>query len=278
MLVASIIGQGTMEKKVVAITGASSGIGEAVERLLLAKSFVVVGIARSFQSKVLQRVGPDLFHIHCDITKTDEVAECFQSIFSKFQHVDVLINNAGSGIAATVEDISTEDIDNELAINFKAHLYCIKAVMKQMRQQKSGHIINVISVGGRLTYPTIPLYDAAKHAMLSVAESLSWELKPWGITVSSIEPGAIKTHFGKNMKRSSGESDYKAYYISANQGFARMYKKPQTPEHVAEVIYKAIRNKGWKYNTSHKDLLRVAAYRFLPKRWYDAIIYHYFNL
>lgn len=268
----------SMHRKVVVITGSSSGIGKAAEELLTDKGYRVIGLARSFPGMDIQEVRPGLFHLSCDLTDPRVVERCFGVILKQFGVIDILINNAGSGVITTVEDISEEDIEREIAINLKAHLYCTKAIVAHMRTRRSGHIINILSTAARLTYPTLPLYDACKHAMLSITESLSWELRPWSITVTSIEPGAIKTRFGKNMKRPGGDSVYKAYYESSAKGFAAMYKKPRSPEYVAQVICKAIGQQGWKYNTAFVDLVWLWSYKLLPKNIYDRIICHYFNL
>ncbi len=267
-----------MNSKIIVITGSSSGIGKATEELLATKGYTVIGLARSFGKGSLEKFNNNIFHIHCDITNSNEVYNCIEKVIKQFHRIDILINNAGSGITSTIEDLTDEDINNEININLKGQIYCIRAVSRYMRKQKSGHIINIISTGGRLTYPSIPLYNACKHAMLSITESLSWELKPWNIFITSIESGAIKTHFGKNMKRPQEDSPYSKYYQGAGKGFATMYKKTKTSEQVAEIIFKAIQTKKWKYNTSFTDLVWLWSYKLLPKNVYDFIIYRYFKL
>lgn len=261
---------------VVVITGSSSGIGQATEKLLSDSGYVVVGLARSFEAGI-QETAPNIFHAKCDITNQKNVQKTFDGISKRFGHIDALINNAGSGVVATVEDISAEHIEQELNINLKAHIWCIKAAIPIMRQQGNGHIISILSTGARLTYPSIALYDAAKHAMLSVVESLSWELKPWNIAVTTIEPGAVKTNFGRNMKRPTHKTLYESYYAVANTGFARMYKNPKTPNQVANVILRALREKRWRYGTAFVDSLWLLAYKLLPKGFYDLVIRNYFK-
>jgi NAD(P)-dependent dehydrogenase (short-subunit alcohol dehydrogenase family) len=261
---------------VVVITGSSSGIGQATEELLSGSGYVVVGLARSFGAGI-QEVGPNIFHAKCDITNRKNVEKTFDGITKRFGRVDVLINNAGSGVVATIEDIGEENIERELSINLKAHIWCIKAAIPVMRQQGNGHIVSVLSTGARLTYPSIALYDAAKHAMLSIVESLSWELKPWNIAITTIEPGAVKTSFGRNMSRPTGKTFYKNYYAAANVGFARMYKNPKTPNQVANVILRALHEKRWRYGTAFVDSIWLLAYKLLPKGLYDLVIRNYFK-
>jgi NAD(P)-dependent dehydrogenase (short-subunit alcohol dehydrogenase family) len=262
--------------QIVVITGSSSGIGQATEELLVDAGYTVIGLSRSF-GRELQESRPGLYHIGCDLTSKSDVTRAFDKITRRFKRIDVLINNAGSGVVATVEDISDEDIERELDINLKAHIRCIKAVVPVMRKQTSGHIVNVLSTGARITYPSIALYDACKHAMLSITESLSWELRPWNIAVTTIEPGVVKTRFGRNMKRPTDDTLYKEYYAAANAGFARMYKKPKAASEVAGIILRALKSKRWRYSTSFVDRLWLWSYKLLPKRLYDVIIRSYFK-
>lgn len=266
-----------MKNKIVVITGTSSGIGNSAEKLLSEKGYTVIGMSRSFRGKGIFRVAHNLYHLNCDISSEKSVSQAISFVKKKYGKVDILINNAGFGIVASIEDIRLEDVRNEININLIGHIICIKKVIPLLKKSKNGLILNVISTGGRLTYPSLPIYYACKHAMESISESLGWELKKFGIKVSILEPGPVNSSFGENMKKYTVSSDYFDYYEDASEGFAKLYKNSIEPERVAEIILKMLEKYQWRKNTSFRDILWIWGSQNLPKKWFDIIIQYYFK-
>ena len=240
------------------------------------ENYIVIGLARSYKNSK-NNAFDNVTHLGCDITNLDEVKKVFKFIEANFGQIDVLVNNAGSGTVATIEDISYSDLESEIKINLLGHIYCIKESIPLLRKNKGGLILNITSTGGRLTYPSIAIYDACKHAIESISYSLSWELEKWNIKVSILEPGAINTNFGKRMKRYNNSDRYIDYYSSASRGFGKMYKNSQTPEKVATFVLALLKQYKWRQNTSFLDKIWILSFILLPKKTCDFIIKRYFN-
>ncbi|OXM17152.1 SDR family NAD(P)-dependent oxidoreductase [Paenibacillus herberti] len=187
-----------MEKnKVVVITGASSGIGSLVAYHLAMAGAVPVLCGRNEErlrdaaQKIPSRCGIRLL----DVTDDASVASTFKSIREEFGRVDVLINNAGFGFFKKFEDSPVEDFKAMMDTNYLGMVRCIKAVLPDMRERRSGHIINVASIAGKMATAKSSGYSASKHAVLGMTNALRQELSGSGIYVSAVNPGPIDTPF-----------------------------------------------------------------------------------
>jgi short-subunit dehydrogenase len=186
--------------KVVVITGASSGIGEA-SAIQFAKSGAHVILVGRRKEKLLE-VEKKLLEYNvstlvcpCDVSNKSQVKEMSNKVLEKFGKIDILINNAGFAIYGKVSDLDIEQIESQMITNYFGMIYCIKNFLKKMLEQKSGHIVNVASVAGSFGLPGIASYCASKFAMLGFSESLQHELKGTGVGITVISPIMVKTNF-----------------------------------------------------------------------------------
>jgi len=184
--------------KVVVITGASSGLGEATARLLSAEgASVVLGARRvdRIQSLAdeLHAKGGKALAIATDVTHVEQVKKLVDSAVQKFGRIDVMINNAGIMPHSPLERLKIDDWNRTIDVNIKGVLYGIAAALPHMKQQKAGHIINVSSVAGHKVTPNGAVYCATKHAVRALSEGLRVEVKPYNIRTTIISPGAVAT-------------------------------------------------------------------------------------
>ncbi len=184
--------------KVVVITGASSGLGEATARLLSAEGATVVLGARRVErlkslADELTANGGKALAVATDVTHCDQVKRLVDAAVQKFGRIDVMINNAGLMPHSPLERLKIDDWDRTIDVNIKGVLYGIAAALPYMKQQKAGHIINVSSVAGHKVSPNGAVYCATKHAVRALSEGLRTEVKPYNIRTTIISPGAVAT-------------------------------------------------------------------------------------
>lgn len=221
-------------KKTALITGATSGIGRAT-----AHEFAKHGINLILCGRRQERLdtiknalekSTDVQVLNFDVRDKDATFNAIQSLPEQFKTIDILINNAGN--AHGLDPIQTgniEDWDAMMDINVKGLLYVSKAIIPQMTERQSGHIINIGSSAGKEVYPKGNVYCASKHAVLAITEGMRIDLNPYGIKVSGINPGLVETEFSQvRFKGDANANDvYKGY-------------KALQPEDIAEIIYFAV--------------------------------------
>ena len=214
--------------KVVVITGASSGLGEATARLLSAQgASVVLGARRadriqSLADELTGRGGKALA-IPTDVTERDQVQRLVDAAVQTYGRVDVMINNAGLMPQAPLERLRIDEWDRTIDVNIKGVLYGIAAALPYMQQQKAGHIINVSSVAGHKVGPGFAVYAATKHAVRALSEGLRQEVKPYNIRTTVISPGAVATELPESVTEPDiAENVRKSYEIAIPaESFAR---------------------------------------------------------
>jgi len=193
-----------IEGKIVVITGASSGLGEATARLLSAQGAVLVLGARRvdrLQSLVYELTGRGgkALAVCTDVTDCDQVRRLVEAAVQTYGRIDVMINNAGLMPLSPLERLKIEDWDRTIDVNIKGVLYGIAAALPHMMQQKAGHIINVSSVAGHKVRPGNAVYAATKHAVRALSEGLRMEVKPYNIRTTVISPGAVATELPNSV-------------------------------------------------------------------------------
>jgi short-subunit dehydrogenase len=242
-----------MKAKVVIITGASAGIGKATAEYLMEKGFHVYGTSRKVTGNTDESTGQDtqsggfIRMIALDVTCENSVKTAVESIISREGHIDILISNAGSGIAGSVEDVSLPEASYQFDVNFFGTLRMIRAVLPYMREQGSGKIIALSSIAGVISIPYQAHYSASKFAMEGLIEALRYEIEPFGIKACLVEPGDTKTDFTKSRVVAEGANEKSPYHTRFTESLARMEKDEQngtSPVIVAKTIYKMIQKKN----------------------------------
>jgi len=190
--------------KVVVITGASSGLGEATARLLSAEgAAVVLGARRADRLEALVKEltgqGGKALAVTTDVARREQVQHLVERAVETFGRVDVLLNNAGLMPQAPLERLQVDEWDQMIDVNLKGVLYGIAAVLPHMQRQQSGHIINVSSVAGHKVGPGFAVYAATKHAVRALSEGLRQEVKPYNIRTTVISPGAVATELPNSV-------------------------------------------------------------------------------
>lgn len=186
---------------VVFITGASSGIGKICAEHLHAKGYRVYGTSRR-ASSTPQAVGSDRFRlIAMDVNSEDSVQRAIQTVLVAEGRIDVVLNNAGDGVAGSVEDTSLDEAQRQLDTNFFGVLRVCHAALPIMRRQASGLIVNVSSLGGLVGLPFQGLYSASKFAVEGMTEALRMEVRPFGVRVVLVEPGDFRTGFTEQRRK-----------------------------------------------------------------------------
>lgn len=187
-------------RKVILITGASSGMGKETAKDLIQQGHIVYCAARRVDKmQELADLGGKLMAL--DISKDEDIASCVDSVIEAEGRVDVLWNNAGFGLYGSVEETSLEDARYQFEVNLFGMARLTQLIVPHMRHQGSGTIINTSSIGGKIYAPLGAWYHASKHAVEGYSDCLRLELEPLGINVVVLEPGAIKTEFPEVMSR-----------------------------------------------------------------------------
>ncbi len=243
--------------KVILITGASTGIGFETALLLAKEGHKVYATMRdpAKAHKLKQEATKREVALHIlslDVQNETSISDCISEIIDREKTIDILINNAGAGFIRTMEQATMEEIQQVMDVNFYGVIRCTKAVLPFMRKQKSGHIINISSVGGIVGQPVNEIYCAAKFALEGLTESIASYMKPYfGINVSLVEPGGVITEFGNSLTKYFEETggikddDYKPLiqtYMDYRATFTDEVKERafQKPTQIAEVILKCI--------------------------------------
>lgn len=189
--------------KVILVTGGSSGIGQAAAVALAGQNHVVYELSRRESSQ------PGIIHITADVTNEESVKAAVNQIIQQENHIDIVINSAGFGIAGAIEFTKLEDAKKQFDVNFFGMVNVNKAAIPLMRNQGYGRIINISSVAAVAHLPFQAYYSATKAAIESYSSALANEIKPFGISVTSIQPGDIKTGFTSARNKSyTGDDIY----------------------------------------------------------------------
>lgn len=255
----------SLQSKVVVITGASSGIGAVAAKMLSERGATVILTARSLSK--LEEVGAQLPGLHkllqLDVTDDSKVASVFAQIYEEFGVVDALINNAGYGVFEYCEQTSIHEFEAMMNVNYLGMVRCTKAVLPHMKNAHRGRIINIASIAGKIGTSKSTAYTATKHAVLGFSNALRQELRPYGITVSSINPGPIDTPF-------FDIADPTGHYVKNVKWF--MLK----PEVVAKAMVRAVETGKPEINLPRIAGVGAKLYQLFP-RIADAVSYKMLN-
>jgi len=219
------------------ITGASRGFGALIMKAVLASGDAVVATARD-PSSIADH--PRLLRLPLDVTDEGQARDAAARGIDKFGRIDVLVNNAGYGLLGAVEEANALEVERLFATNVFGLLNVTRAVLPHMRKQRSGHIINMSSVGGYASYPGWGVYCATKFAVEGISEALSLELTPLGIHATVVEPGFFRTDFlsAQSLSSTAGRIDDYAETVGKTSTHAAAVNRqqPGDPQRLAQVI------------------------------------------
>jgi NADP-dependent 3-hydroxy acid dehydrogenase YdfG len=244
-----------IEGKVVVITGASSGLGEATARLLSAQGASVVLGARRVNriqslAEELTGGGGKALAVATDVTDPEQVRRMVEAAVETYGRIDVMLNNAGLMPHSPLERLKIDDWDRMIDVNIKGVLYGIAAALPYMQQQKAGHIINVSSVAGHKVRAGGAVYAATKHAVRVISEGLRMEVKPYNIRTTVISPGAVATELvdritepdiRENVRKMTDELALPAETFARMVAFAM--SQPEDVD-VNEILFRPTRQEG----------------------------------
>lgn len=230
--------------KTVLITGASSGFGKLTAKKFQKEGWNVVATMRSPKKENELKQLDNVLVEELDVTKPETIATAMKAATDTFGTIDVLVNNAGLGIAGPMEAFTDEQVRYQMEVNFFGIINAIKRVLPLMREKKSGIIVNISSVGGRVAFPYFSIYMSTKHAVEGLTDSMQYELEPFGIRLKLVEPGVFKTAFGSNSAQA--DTSHFEDYHEVNKKFYDKYFRVEgsslddgDPQQVADAVYEA---------------------------------------
>ena len=274
-------------KATVLVTGGTDGLGKAAAVLLAERGYRVFAAGRSAEKRaqldaLAREKNLPLASLELDVNRDESVRKAVQSVLASSGAIDVLINNAGIGYMAAVEDLKLDDLQQQFETNLFAVVRVTQAVLPHMRERRKGRILMMSSVAGLVTPPTYGAYSSSKHALEGLSNALRLELHPFGIRVVLIEPGYIVTNFQQTAK------DLAAPYVAAAAAgpYAKIYAgawaganqgrsgSKTTPEDCARVIVRAIEAANPKARYGVTPLARLVKFgkRFMSDGMMDAFL------
>lgn len=199
-----------MDKKVILITGGSSGIGKSIGIYLTQKGYKVYGTTRNLNK---YKDFKEFKLLELDVTNSDTITKTVSHVINEEGRIDVLINNAGVGITGAIEETPIDEIDKAFDTNLNGPIRMIQSVLPQMRNQKNGLIINITSIAGNMGLPYRGIYSASKGALSIVTEALRMETKDFGVKITDIAPGDFATNIaaGRYHAPINDSSPYSSY-------------------------------------------------------------------
>ncbi|MGI0046571.1 MAG: SDR family oxidoreductase [Nitrosotalea sp.] len=270
-------------QKVAVVTGSSSGIGYETALALARNGFRTYATMRNLEkgktiSDVANREKLSIHTIKLDVTDEKSVNDAIRTIKSDAGRIDVLVNNAGYGLMGSLEDLSMSEIKAQYETNVFGLIRVTQAVLPIMREQKSGIIVNISSIGGKMAFPLSSPYIGTKFAVEGLSESIAYDLEPFGIKVVIIEPGPIKTNFDTGMIVAQKSRDSSSAYYNTMQklesSLNSFVKNGSPPSKVAEVILDAINapNPSLRYTVGDAAAMLAQKRKELPDSEFQKLV------
>jgi len=265
--------------KVVLITGGSSGIGKSIGEFLHHKGFTVYGTSRN-----PERVQHSVFPlVSLDVRNVDSIQAAVVKIIASSGRLDIVINNAGVGITGPLEEIPTEEIRNNFETNFFGPIAVMKAVLPQMRSQKSGLIINITSIAGYMGLPYRSVYSASKGALELITEALRMEVRSMGIQITNVAPGDFATNIASGRFHAPliKKSAYEIPYRNTLKLMDEHVDSGSNPNEMAEAVYAIIQNPNPRIHYKVGAFMQkfsIVLKRILPDKVYEKILMNHYKL
>jgi short-subunit dehydrogenase len=230
-------------KKVILITGASSGIGKETARYFAGQGWHVIATMRNPEKEKELCLLENVYVTRLDVQNTESIQSAIKLGITQFGHIDVLMNNAGYGQMGIFEATTKTQIINQFEVNLFGVMDTIKIILPHFRERKSGMILNISSGAGKFTLPMLSMYAASKFALEGFSEALSFELSTLNITVKVIEPGGTQTNFNQTSSETFAHdtnlTEYDPFLAAAGKMFSHMSAGSISSSRVAEIIFEA---------------------------------------
>ena len=234
-------------KKTLLITGASSGIGKSAARRFQAEGWNVIATMRSPERETELTTLDGVLVTRLDVLDVASIGAAVDAGLQRFGRIDALLNNAGYGAYGPLEATPMDKVRRQFDVNVMGVLATTQAVLPHLRRQRSGVIVNVSSIGGKITYPLGTLYHGTKFAVEGLSEALHYELLPLGIRVRIVEPGMVKTDFAGrsfDFNNDPALAEYQPLVGAFMAALGPMAAHASSPDLVAEVIFRAATDQG----------------------------------
>ncbi|MBN2546524.1 MAG: SDR family oxidoreductase [Spirochaetes bacterium] len=261
----------------VLITGSSTGIGKETALYFYKKGWNVVATMRNPDKRKTELHETKMDIVHLDVLEINSIKKAIRYTLDKFGKIDVFVNNAGYAVRGAFELSTREQIEKQYNTNVLGLMDAVREIIPIFRKQKHGIIINVASIGGRITVPFYSIYNSTKWAIEGFSEGLHYELKPFNIKVKIIEPGLIKTDFyDRSMVNIQNEEIdvYNKYFEKSLKKTMAMEPSASHPSLIAKIIYKAATdNRGkLRYSKGKNSWLVLFLRKILPDTLFFKII------
>lgn len=259
--------------KVVLITGASAGIGKAAALHFYEQGWRVAATMRNpARAEWMPQDEARWLGVALDVTDEASIDAAVRAVTQRWGQLDVLVNNAGYGLVGPFEGTSADQVKRQFDTNVLGLMNVTRRVLPAFRQRKEGVIINISSVGGRVTFPLYSCYHSTKWAVEGFTESLQFELKPFNVRVKLVEPGPIKTEFYERSQDRVEAPEYQPFYDQAMNRMQQAGANAPGPEVVARTIFGAATDGSWKlrYPVNSSDVLWLR--KLLPEGLFRAAV------
>ena len=278
--------------KVAVVTGSSSGMGYETSLILARNGFHTYATVRKLEGEgsnqiidIAKNENLPLQVIQLDVNNDKSVTDAINRIAKEKDRLDVVVNNAGYDLMGALEETSMDEIKGQFETNFFGAVRVMKEVIPMMRKQGGGIIVNITSVGGRITFPLNSPYHATKFALEGLSESMQYELEPLGIKIIVIEPGGVGSNFLKNLKMASNTSDplnspYRSMQSSISEYFKQWSQNLMHPSEVAKVILQAVTadNPDFRYVVGKDAAMALESRRNMSDREFQNMMKKQINL
>jgi NAD(P)-dependent dehydrogenase (short-subunit alcohol dehydrogenase family) len=261
--------------KTILITGASSGIGRASAEMFRDRGWNVVATMRTPDKSASWLKEPNLIALPLDVTNTASIKAAVADAIARFGAIDVVVNNAGYGLVGPFEASTEEQVAKQFNTNVVGLMNVVREVLPHFRSRNQGTIINVASMGGRITFPLYSIYHASKWAVDGFSEALTYELAPHGIRVKIIEPGPIKTDFydrSMDLMKKEGLTAYDDFIATTMPNMQKAGATAPGPEIVAKAIFRAATDGSSKLRYPVNASAILTLRKLLPDRLFLWIV------
>lgn len=270
-------------KKTILITGTSSGIGKSTVHAFASKGWNVIATQRNPEKETDFKNLPNVTLYPLDVTDLSSIETAFEKAIASFGRIDVVVNNAGYGVDGAFEAMSDAIIEKQFNTNVFGLMRVTRQAIQSMRKSNGGTIIQISSMGGKITFPLYSIYHATKFAVEGFTESLQYELAQFNIQMKLVEPGPIVTEFyGRSRKfvKPTDSNSYDAFIQKFTDAAEKVMKDAEGPEVVAKMIYKSATDNSnqMRYAVGKPGPMLLMLRKLLSDKLYFLMVKKSYNL